>query len=430
MTTEVFERRRKYEWTVVIVFFFTWGFVFLDRLAISFLTPTLVDEFGLTNAQVGKIGTVTTGSYALATILFSIVAHRIGRPKRLLTLFVVATAVAAGGCALVQTYGQLLFARGLVGALEGPILPLIMVLVSKAAGKKSLGLDSGIINLVVVVLAIILGPILITQLLIYTTWQRAFLLSALPSLLIAVVIWLWVKETGIEPVHVVESDRDSPARSGVLPEFLRYRNIRVCSLVSIVAMSGYWCIMLYAPLYLTQVTMTSIPAMGFISSAMGVTMIVYAILIPKLSDIYTRKPILTLFLILPAAGTCLMALFPGTRLSTVAYVTTGGMLGCVMPVYAILIPLETVPDNLKAAANSFVIGLGEIIGGAFFPWIAGVVADALGLPAMMGVASGLLVVGIIASLFVTETSPGRARAGIPAYQSDGRTDSSLAAPRD
>jgi MFS family permease len=150
--------------------------------------------------------------------------------------------------------------------------------------------------------------------------------------------------------------------------------------------------------------------MGFISSAMGLAMVIYAIMIPKLSDIFGRKPILTLFLVLPAAGTILMAIFPGTNISTMAYVIAGGMLGCVMPVYAIIIPLETVPDHLKASANSFVIGVGEIIGGAFFPLIAGSIGDAIGLPSMMGVASGLLAIGVVASLFVIETLPKKRKA--------------------
>ncbi len=411
---------RKYEWKIVIVFFFAWGFVFLDRLAIAYLTPTLVDIFHLSNAQVGMIGTVTTGCYAIATVLFSLVAHRVSKPRKLLVAFVLTTALAALLCSLVQTYTQLVLARGLVGAFEGPILPLIMVLVGKAASKESLGLDSGIINLGVVVLAIILGPVLVTQILSFSTWQMAFLLSALPSLAIGVLIALLIEEVPIPVQADVEGRGGDAGRRFALPEFLRYKNIRVCSLVSIVAMSGYWCIMLYAPLYLTKVNLASIQTMGFISSAMGATMIVYAILIPKLSDIFSRKPILTSFLILPAAGAGVMSLFPGTGLSTIAYVATGGMLGCVMPVYAIIIPLETTPDNLKASANSFVIGVGEIIGGSFFPWIAGTVADALGLPAMMGVASGLLVAGIIASLFVIETAPHKLKtaAGLPISEID------------
>jgi MFS family permease len=404
MMTEA-ESLRKYEWKIVIVFFFAWGFVFLDRLAIAYLTPTLVEVFNLSNAQVGKIGTVTTGCYAVATIFFSMLAHRVGKPKKTLVAFVMATAVAACLCALVQTYTQLLLARGLVGAFEGPILPLIMVLVSKTAGEKSLGLDSGIINLGVVILAIMLGPLLVTQVLAISTWQMAFLLAALPSCVVGILIMILVKEAGIQHPPESKSLKTNHARNGLLPEFLNYRNIRVCSLVSIVAMSGYWCIMLYAPLYLTRVNHTSIRTMGFISSAMGVTMIVYAILIPKLSDIFRRKPILTLFLVFPAVGTSLMAIFPGTGLSMLAYVTTGGILGCLMPVYAIIIPLESVPDHLKASANSFVIGLGEIIGGAFFPWIAGTVADAIGMPAMMGLASALLGAGILVSLFVTEPTP-------------------------
>lgn len=394
---------RKYEWQLVIFFFVTWGLVFLDRLAVAYLAPTLVGVFRLNNAQVGMLGTVSTLCYAVATILFSLVAHRISRPKRNLLLLVFATALAAASCSLVRTYGQLLIARGLLGALEGPILPLIMLLVNKAASEKSLGLDSGVINLGVVVMAIILGPVLITQVLAIAAWQMAFLSYSLPLLGVGFLLLFLVREVVItSPDHPQEPSR-AGVSDNVVSSLLGYRNIRACSVVSIVAMSGYWCIMLYAPLYLTTVTRMSMQTMGFIASVMGLAMVIYAVMIPKLSDIYGRKPILTLFLLLPAAGTLLMALLPGTGISTAAYVVFGGILGCVMPVYAIIIPLETVPDHLKASANSLVIGLGEIIGGAFFPLIAGSLADAVGLPSMMGVASGLLLLGAVASLFVLET---------------------------
>jgi len=405
---------RRYEWKLVVLFFFTWGFVFLDRLAVSFLTPKLIDVFGINNAQVGMIGTTATGCYAIATILFSMVANRITKPKAALIIFVLATAVGAGLCSFVHTYAQLLIARGLVGAFEGPILPLIMVLMSMAASKNSFGLDTGIINLGVVIVAVVFGPILITQILRISTWQMAFPAYALPIIIVALSTAAMTKEVEIQAQPVANSKSEHAGRTNAISQFLTFRNMRICSLISILAMSGYWCIMLYAPLYLTKVNMKSIQSMGFISSTMGLTMIVYAIMIPKLSDIFGRRPILTLFLALPAIGTFLMAVFPGGNVSTLAYVATGGILGCVMPVYAILIPLESVPDHLKASANGFVIGLGEILGGALFPFVGGTIADAVSLPAMMGVAGGLLVIGVLLSLFVTETLPKKVKTAVAA----------------
>lgn len=399
---------RRYEGLLVATFFFTWGFVFLDRLAIAYLAPTLVDKFGLHKAQVGMFGTVSTGCYALATILFSVTAARIRRPKRWLIVFVFLVAAGAALCTLVQTYGQLLGARAVLGALAGPVLPLIMLLVSKAAGGKSLGLDAGIINLGVVVIAVIVGPVMVTQIAAAWRWQTAFLAYALPLAVIGFVIALLVREAEIGDAAASGTGRRA------LGALLQYRNIRVCAVVSVLAMSGYWCIMLYGPLYLTSVTRTSVQTMGFITATMGVAMVIYAVMIPRLSDILGRKPVLTVFLALPAVGTLLMAAFPGTAVSTLAYVVCGGILGCVMPVYAILIPLETVPDRLKASANSLVIGTGEIAGGALFPVVAGSVADALGLPAMMGVAGGLLAAGTLVSLAVRETLRARLRPGAAA----------------
>lgn len=155
---------KKYENTIVTLFFLSWGFIFLDRLCISFLLPTIVPEMNLTNAQVGQIGFATTGAYAVASVVFGALIDKSGYKKKWLIPFVFATAVLSGMSATSQTFTHLLIVRALVGAAEGPILPIMMAMLASASSENTFGRNAGILNSGAAVIAVILGPIIITQL--------------------------------------------------------------------------------------------------------------------------------------------------------------------------------------------------------------------------------------------------------------------------
>lgn len=399
---------KAYEWKLVIIFFFCWGFIFLDRLAIVFLTPTLIEVFTMTNAQVGLISTVTTGCYAVAIIVFGILATKIKKPKRMLLIFVFATAIAALICAFVQTYTQLLVIRGIIGALEGPISPLILLIVSKAASDKSFGLDVGIINLGVCMIAITFGAIAVTKMLNFLDWQMAFLIVSLPSFIVGALVLFTTNEVLIEAAPAAGTNSND--RKGSVGELLKYRNVPLAAIVSVLAFSGYWGIMIFAPVYLTQINLVSIETMGRIMSVMGIMTMIYAVVIPKLSDIFGRKPVLSIAICVPLIGAFIMGMAPGTTLSLAAYIIIGGILGTAGPIAWNIIPMESVPDYLKASSCGIILGLGEIIGGAVFPYVGGKIADAWGLPTMMIVIGCLLIGSLVFSLFIKETLPAKVKA--------------------
>lgn len=110
-------KNEKLRFSVILLFGLTVGFVFLDRQAISFLFPALVQQFGLNNAQVGQIGMVQTLGFAIFALLFSIIADRIGR-KPAASLFAVLAAIPFA--ALYLTCGPV--AKILVVVLGGTLM--------------------------------------------------------------------------------------------------------------------------------------------------------------------------------------------------------------------------------------------------------------------------------------------------------------------
>jgi MFS family permease len=395
------KREGRYELTLVSLFFLNWGFVFLDRLAISFLLPIIKPEMNITNAQVGEINLVTTGCFAVSAVIFGIASDRSGYRKRWLVPFVLLTAVFSGLGAFTHSFYELLLVRACVGIGEGPILPLMMSMLSHASSRNKFGRNSAIVNCGVGLIAITLGPIFITQLVGHTTWQMAFLISSLPTFVVAALIAKFAKEIKVLPD---ETMKQRGMGKGSLKELLSYRNVVVCCLICVGSMAGYWSLAIFAPLYLVNVAQVSVQQMGYISATMGVLYIVYSFVVPTASDYFGRKKVLILFYILCTLSPLCMFLFVGSKISIFMYMLFGGVPGAMSPIFMTLIPMETLPDRLRATANGLIMGFGEVIGGSIFPVIAGRIADVKGYPFMMLVAAIMLAVDILLGLLLIETN--------------------------
>lgn len=411
--TEQFVHRpysRAYEWQLVIIFFFLWGFIFLDRMVVAFITPTLAEYFQLSFEKIGLITTVTNLCYAIATILFGIFAVKVKRPKKWLVIFSLATAIVAACCMFVTNYGVLLVFRGAIGALEGPISPLILVLVSRAASEKTFGLDVGIINMGVALIALTFGPKFAIWSVGQFGWQTAFLIVALPSIIVALVVIFTTTELYIE--KEAEAAGQDIRKASAL-DLLQYKNVIVTAIVAILAFSGYWIIIAFAPMYMTTICGHTQQSLGNVIMLVGILTIIYAVVIPWLSDHFGRKPILAIFLLLVAIGIFIMAFFPDQglwSLPVIIYILIGGMIGTFGPIAWNIIPMESVPLHLKATSCGIVLGLAEIIGGGISPWVGGKIADASGLPTTFTVIGVLLLLGFVASFFLKETLPAKVRA--------------------
>ena len=359
-------QNHRYERTLVSLFFLAWGFVFLDRLVISFLFPIIVPEMNLSNAQVGQIGFVTTAAFALSAVVFGAMSDKSGLRKRWLVPLVFATALFTALCAFTQTFTQLMILRALVGVCEGPILPIMMSMLAQVSSENKFGRNSGIVNGGVAIIGIFLGPIIVTQIAAVTNWQMSFLLVSLPTFILAFALIKYTREVEISPA---DKALDEEGKAGGFFEALKYRNIVICCLIAIVNMAGYWTLLLFAPLYWVNVGNISVQNMGFMTSAMGLLGIVYAILVPKLSDNFGRKPITIIFYIFCILPPLAMYFFPGAIPSIVIYLLFAGVAGGLGPIFMTLIPLETVPERLKATSTGLIIGLGEVLGGGCIPHI-------------------------------------------------------------
>jgi len=400
------KRTRAYENGIVVLFFLTWGFLFIDRLAISFIFPVIVPDLGINNAQVGTINMSFTIAWGVSAIIISSIADKVGNLKKWLIISGLLTAILGGCCALAQSYVSLLLLRALVGVAEGPFSTFIMAALGKTVSGERLGVSVGIVNAGVSVIACTLGPILLTQLVEVTSWQMAFLVAATPGFIMMICMTIFVKPIpDAERKEVKDNEGNILKRKNAFAELWSYRNFKMCFFLAMTHMSGYYIIQIYAALYWTGIAGISVQTSGMLQSAAGVMGIIWSVLLPKLSDNFGRRKLLMISYIAAILCPLTMFCFPGAHLAMVCYVICSPIPGAIGIFWINIIPMESLPAHLTSTGISIPMAMGEFIGGALITTIAGAIADAFGLTNMMLLVIAGYAISFILVLPIIETAP-------------------------
>lgn len=392
---------KRYEWMVSFIFFFAWGLTFLNRLSTNFAADTLIEEFSINNTQYSLLSSVFAITYAAASIFGGMLSDGLGMRKRLLAPMILAGGAISILGAFCQSFTQLLIVRGLTGLCVGSTMTLMMAILSVVSSEGKFGRNSGIMATGVSILANTLGPILVTQVISMFSWRACFILTGALMLAAGLVVLLYVKEV---PVDRAAQNSDQKGHKSSFKELFTNRNFLISCLIGVFSMVGYWTTMIFAPLYMTNVMELSSTTMGYVVSALGIIFIPYALFVPTISDKIGRKPALLIAYLISMLSPLGMFIFSGSILSLVVYVIAGGMPGALPPIFSSIIPMESLPDHLKASGGGIVLGLGEILGGSLWPIIAGMISDRTGIPAVMGISALSFVVCILLCIVLKESN--------------------------
>jgi ACS family glucarate transporter-like MFS transporter len=167
---------------------------YLSRVNVSVAGPLVMQEFGLTQAQMGRVFSAFLLGYALFMIPAGVVADRFG-PRRLLELaawwwvvvtvlqaLVGRTAFAAGGSSALLA---LLALRFLLGIGQAPTFPAAARAVSCWIPPGSQGRANGLVIAAIAVGSAIAPP-LVSWAMLRWGWRIALVVSAVPALATAV----------------------------------------------------------------------------------------------------------------------------------------------------------------------------------------------------------------------------------------------------
>ena len=392
-----------YQNTLLGVLFLTFGFVFFDRLALSFLFPFMADELQLSNSHLGMLSSVLALAWAVSGALVGAWSDRSGRRKPLLIVAVLLFSLCSALSGLVTGFLSLLLFRAIMGLAEGPILPLSQSLMVEASSPQRRGLNMGLLQgSAAGLLGAVIGPPLLIALAQAYGWRHAFIVSLLPGLLIALLIWRFVQPD--RPPSAPQVEAHPRQGGGQRLALLQSRNIVLCTLISCVFLTWFIILISFTPTFLVKVRDYSPASMGTVMSCLGGAWVVWGFGVPAISDRIGRRPTLVLFSLIAAC--CPIALLYATSpwmLGALMLLTYTG-LGC-FTLFMATIPAETVPREVMATALGMIMGIGELVGGFVAPTLAGFAADRFGLSIVMWMSCGGALLAALLALFLKETAP-------------------------
>ena len=399
------EQSKRYQTELVVLFFFTWGSVFLARMSVLYLAPFIAPELHLTHAQVGLLAAALALAWAVSGLIFGALSDRVGR-RPILVPAVFLFSLLSWFSGIVRSFAELFLVRTLMGVAEGPTWPTMTAMIESSSEPKSRGRNIGIVVSAGALVGLALAPVLTTQIASRFGWRAAFFVAGIPGIFLGLLIWKFVREpenaeSGI-PHHVKPSVADYFS-------LFQYRNIWLCCLGAAGFMTWLFVMHVFAPLYITEVSQRSAILAGLVLGASGLGSFLWGWIFPWISDRTGRKSTL-IFVALLSAAVPLTYQVPFLiahpwLMAAAGFLANGGQ--GIAALILVLVPTESVPAKFAATAIGMTTLVGEIVGGALAPALAGAVADRHGLAAPLWIAAAGAIMVFLASLAMRETAPSK-----------------------
>ncbi|AOI59109.1 MFS transporter [Burkholderia diffusa] len=395
-----------YENRLLVILFMTFGFVFFDRLALSFLFPFMSAELHLSNTQLGMVSSALALTWALSGAATSAWSDARGTRKPLLIAAVLGFSACSALSGLVGGFASLIAFRALMGIAEGPVLPLSQSLMVESSTPSRRGLNMGLLQgSAAGLLGAMIGPPVVIGIATAYGWREAFYVSCIPGFLIAFCIWRWVREAPPGGARHTQAD-STPPHGAVINRWalLKERNILLCMLISCFFLTWFIVIISFAPVFLVESRHLSPADMGVVMTCLGAAWVFWGFAVPAISDRIGRKPTMIMFALV-AAVCPIVLIHVGSlwALGALVFMTYTG-LGC-FTLFMATIPAETVPPRAIASALGLIMGAGELIGGFVAPTIAGFAADKYGLQFAMWTSAAGAILACVLSFGLVETAP-------------------------
>jgi len=350
---------------------------FYQRVAPAVITRELMSEFSLGAAALGNLAAFYYYSYVAMQIPAGVLADRWG-PRRVLTA---GAAIAAAGTllfALAPGYAAAGLGRLLIGGSVGVAFVAMLKLAGHWFAPTRFAMLSGL-ALACGILGAVSAGVPLRLLVDAFGWRNVLSVSAAVTGLLAVVIWLAVRddpaERGYASYASAPPARHAPILDGIR-QALATRNVWLVALISgavsgpTLTFGGLWGV----PFLTTHYELETSQA-ALVTSLLLVCWAVAGPIVGALSDrLRRRKPLYALGAVLATAGWCSVLLIPGLPLPLL--VALLGFTGCASAAVMVgfAIAKESAPAALAGTAGG-IANMGNMLGGMVMQPAVGWVLD-------------------------------------------------------
>ena len=277
-----------YENKLVIIVFFTIGFVFFDRLAINYLFPMISVDLGLNYTHLGLLGAGLALTWSVSGPLGGFISDKVKSKKTMLAILVLAFSVISLLHGLAQTFAMLFVLRLLMGIVEGPLIPQTQSILAMESSERRRGFNLGFtMNTSNALFGSILAPVLIVALATKFDWHMAFYLTIIPGIVLSFFILKAVKNPDPAKYHALHATKSTEKVK--VKDIFKHRNIWLSIVVFSLVMTTLMAFQIFGPTYLVQEKGLSATTMSFVMASFGIGYAIFGFLIPSISERTGRK---------------------------------------------------------------------------------------------------------------------------------------------
>ena len=392
------------ERNTLIVTFSGWALDGMDVMMYSFVVPTLIVTWRLTEGQAGLLATSALLISAAGGWLAGLLADRYGR-VRILQLTIACFALFSLLSGLTNSFWQLLVTRGLQGLGFGGEWAVGAVLMGETIRAQHRGKAVGTVQAGWAIgwgLAALSYALLFSLLSPGIAWRAMFWIGILPALLV-----FYIRRNVREP-EVYSKIRQTVRadHSGRFLEIFRPNVLRVTALTSLVAVGaqgGYYAITTWLPTFLnSQLHISALNTGGYLAVVIAGSFVGY-LAGAHLADRLGRKPTLIFFAAASFATVAAYAYWPISNHMMLALGFPLGFFssGVFSPIGAFF--TELFPTGLRGSGQGFSYSFGRALG-AVFPALVGYLSRTMSLGhAIAGFAVSAYALMILAVVSLPET---------------------------
>jgi MFS transporter, ACS family, hexuronate transporter len=408
-----------YENKMIFVLCAAFGFVMFDRFALSNLQNYIIADLKISYTQLGLATSVFALSWAIIGLFGSYIADTKVSRKKLLAIIVFFFSIFSMLTGLVNGFVMLILVRLLMGAFEGPVMPVSQSFIIPQSSPHRRGMNMGLMQVSAVgLVSTMLGPLVQVALAESIGWRATFILTIAPGILISILIWKIL----INPTTSLSADESGnkekrPKEKIDYFEVFKNRNVILSIIGTLFLLCWYVCTLTYAPGYLTNVKGLTNKEMSYVMSAFGVGAILWGVLIPRLSDKFGRKPMVMIAALMGISAP-LGIIYAPVNVPLLMFLAFFGWGGTgVNALMQSTIPAESGDPRFVSTIIGSNQLTGELLGATLGATLLGIVADKLGLGAVMVICAACMGVCFVVSLFYRESAPlvvARRNAGVAA----------------